>query len=430
MDNKGDGSIYYSIYANEQLALDNWDYYNECNWLLVNLLAKDYERKDEYEMTEFYFNHRHERLNEDGYYASNVITFTSKDMLEMESIYNDYMTKKYYHEEYMEDLYESGLDSTEYTNPYLPYIEWNPNEYLDRLGRFFNDKQLMKRVKSGEDITFNTYEWLIDNSAEMSDKFIKKINRNKKLKIKLREVNEVILYKSDFDAIEKAKRECKLTELQIQLCFGLIFMSRMNDVRWCRIGTTYKSKGFYSSFDKHISDEDRQAVMSTGLFEDYINIKGKARGQLRQKYDYEKMEYLHIEDEIDKVYLNYDNKDEVAWVFKTTVENNRLNFSRLCKEALPNLKNKYCTVCGKEFTPNNNKQKQCTECKEKYAKENARLRKQRQRKREKGLLPKAEKKKKLNKAEREKLEKQRQHIEDTKYNDKLATESKEKPWLY
>ena len=98
---------------------------------------------------------------------------------------------------------------------------------------------------------------------------------------------------------------------------------------------------------------------------------------------YNEKDYKQYEAKKDMVYLNFDNKDKVAYIFKTTLENNKLNLSQIAMDAIPNIKNKYCVVCGKEFNPANNKQRQCTECKEKYKKEQARLRKQKQRKREK-----------------------------------------------
>lgn len=367
--------MYYSIYANERLAIQNWDYYNECNWLLMNFITKHYEM-DVDDMVDFYLTHRHERFTEEDSY----VEWSANELLHLYEEWKDYQNRKFYYEDYMEELEASGEDADEYENSYMCYVEFQYSDYFERISRFFTDKSFIKKLKSGEKVSLKLYDWLKEDDEEIGDKFDKRVARNKRMNTKLREVNEVVFYKSDFEAIEKAKRDFRLTELQTQVVFGLIFMSRMNGVKYCRIGTTYKNKGFFSSFDKHISVDDCQKVWKTGLFEDDVSDKSKTRRMLNNRYGEGYADYLHIEDYVvDKIYLNFDNQDEVAWVFHTTVENNRLNFSQICKEAMPNLKNKYCSVCGKEFTPNSNSQKQCTECRDKYKKEQARLRKQKQR---------------------------------------------------
>lgn len=388
--------MYYSIYANERLAVKNWDCYNECNWLLVNLLTKHYEM-DIDDMVDFYLTHRHERFTEEDSYWE----WSSTELLHLYGQWQDYQTKKMYYEDYMEDFEEYGDgDIEDYCSPNVAYVDdFQYSDYFERISRFFNDKSFVKKLKTNDTITLKLYDWVKEDDDDLAYKFEKRIARNRRMKTKLRECNEVIFYKSDFDTIEKARKDFGLTELQTQVVFGLIFMSRMNGVKYCRIGTPYKSKGFWSSFDKHISLEDRQVIWKTGLFENYVTDKGKARRQLDNHYEDGFADYLHIVDESDWVYKNFDNKDEVAWTFHTTVENNRLNFSQICKDAMPNLKNRYCVVCGKEFTPNNNKQKQCTQCKEEHKKEQARLRKAKQRAIKKGLIPKEEKKKKLSDTE-------------------------------
>lgn len=387
-------------------------------------------------MVDFYYAHRHERYNEDGYYPASVLRFTTQDLLELKPQYDDYVNRKHYYDSYMDDLDESDDDVEYYHNPHMAYVEFQEDEFMERLGRkFFKDKSFVKRLESGEDINVSIYEWGIgEKDVDVKEKFRRKASRNKNLNMKLREVDEVKLYKSDFDAIARVKKEYNLTELETQMVFGLIFMSRMHDVRWCRIGTAFKKKGFYSSFDKYITPEEKEAVFATGLFESATRDKGKARNMIKQRYDWDYVEYLHIEDEYDWIYKNFDNKDEVIWTFKTTLENNKLNFSKLAKEALPNFKYKYCTVCGELFLPNNNKQKQCTECKEKYKKENARLRKQKQRAIEKGLLqPEEKKKKRLTKAERDAIDLQWEIDESEKDFKKLNEEIRKleetKPWL-
>lgn len=417
--------MYYSIYANERLAVKNWDYYNEVNWLLVNLLTKHYEMPVD-DMVDFYLTHRHERHTEED----DCIEWSADELLSLYREWQEYENKKFYYEDYMEDYNDSDDDLWGYENSHMAYQEFAYNDFYERLGKFFNDRHFIKQLKSGERKSLTLYEYRTYDNEELADKFEKRIARNKRMNTKLREINEVSLYRSDFEAIEKAKKDFDLTELQVMVCFGLIFMSRMNGVKYCRIGTIYKSKGFWSSFEKHIPLEDRQRVWETGLFEDYATDKTKARKQVESRGE-GLADYLHIEDECDKIYLNFDNKDEVVWTFHTTVENNRLNFSELCRQAMPNLKKRYCSVCGKEFTPNNNKQKQCTECKEEHKREQARLRKAKQRAIKKGLIPKEEKRKKMNDEEfmryweREQSKKAQEREEQA-----LLKGIEEKPWLY
>lgn len=401
--------MYYTIYANEALALDNWDYYNECNWLLTNFLAKDY-RKSIDEKIDFYYLHRHERFTDEDSY----VEFSNEELKYLYGEYQEYMTKKNYHELYMEDFYESGEDVENYESPSLAYVEWEHNDYMEKLSRIFGNKELMKKIENGEELNIKTYDWQMEKEEDMRDKFTRKIKRNRDMKTKLREINEVVLYKSDFDVIEKVRKEHDLTELQTSVVFGLIFMSRMNDTKWCRIGTEYKAKGFWSCFNKYVAPEDKWAVWDTGVFDTY---KEKAF----QKY----------ENKTDKIYLNFDNKDEVAYVFKTTVENNKLNFSELAKEILPNFNMKYCIHCGKAFVPASNRQKQCAECKKENEKEQARIRKQRQRDREKGIDVPIEKKayKRLTAKEREAIQRQESYEQQKLEDEKLLKEAKEKPWL-
>lgn len=418
--------MYYSIYANERLAVQNWDYYNEVNWLLVNLLTKHYEM-DVDDMVNFYLTHRHERhTDEDSY-----VEWSAEELLSLYRDWQDYQDKKFYYEDFMEDFGDYDGDIEEYENPYMAYQEFQYSDYFERISKFFNDKSFIKKLKSGEKVSLKLYDWVRDDDEEIADKFEKRIARNKRMKTKLREVNEVVFYKSDFDTIEKARKNFGLTELQTQAVFGLIFMSRMNGVKYCRIGTEYKSKGFWSSFDKHISIEDRQYIFSLGIFENFVTDKRKARKQLDNHYGEGYSDYLHLTDESDYVYKNFDNKDEVAWVFHTTVENNRLNFSQICREAMPTLKYRYCSVCGELFLPNNNKQKQCTKCKEEHKREQARLRKQKQRAIKKGLIPKETKKKKLTDTEWQKKEEIEFSIElrEQEEAEELRLRA-EKPWLF
>lgn len=379
--------MYYSFYLNERLALSEWDYYDECNWLLTHLLCKD-ETKTIEEKLDFYIKHRHER-DENQWWYDDIEDKISKEE------YEEYQHRK--------AMYEDFLECGGESNPYIAYVDFQPNQFFDML-----EEDKFESKKNREAV------------------FIKKTIRNRRMNMKLREIDKVILYKSDFAAIEKAKKIHKLNEHQTQILFGLIFFSRINDVKWCRVGTNYKWKSFKACFDKTVTIDDINKVKETGLITRVNLEKGKAYNQ----FGAEQAEYLHIESEYDFVYEGFDNQDEVAYEFITTKENNRLDLSKLAKEIIPNFKIKYCSICGAEFNPNSNRQQMCEACKEQTQKEQARIRKQRQRDREKGLLPKFEKNKKLTAKERNLMRVQAEYEKQKIEDNKLIEEIKEKPWLY
>lgn len=330
-------NMYYSFYMNEKMLLDNWTDYKECNWLLTNLLCKD-DRKTIEQKLDFYFDNRKEKEDNQWWYYDE----SDKDF---KAAYEDY--------KYRRDMYEDYLEYGE-GNDVIAFVPFERN----RIFEMYED-DLNKQDENREAV------------------FVKKTARNKRMGTKLREINEVIIYKSDFDAITKAKRKYGLTEHQTAILFGLIFFSRMNQVRWCRIGTAYKLKSFKSCFNKTITEKDMAKIKETGLITSLKLEKGKAYNQLREQAD-----YLHIETEVDYVYENFDNQDEVAYVFKTDKENNKLDLSALAKEVIKDYKVKYCSVCGKEFKPNSNRQHMCESCKQNVQREQARLRKQKQRKKD------------------------------------------------
>lgn len=326
--------MYYSFYLNEKLLLDEWQYYDECNWLLTNLLCKD-DRKNVEEKLDFYFSNRHVRDDSQWRYLDE----------------ND----KYFKEAYEDYKYKRDM--------YYEHLEYG------------EDNDVIAFVPFQRNSIFEAYEQNINKQDSNKEAvFIKKMIRNSKINSKLREINEVILYQSDLDAITKAKQDNKLTEFQLQVLFGLILFSRLHDVEWCRVGTEFKWKSFKACFDKTIKATDLQAILDTGLFKQVVTNKAAARKKLGTQ-----AEYLNIKDEIDYKYLGFANKDKVAFIYKTTKENNRLNLTEVFKEVIPNYKVKYCCECGCEFTPASNRQKMCTDCKAKVIKEQARVRKQRQR---------------------------------------------------
>jgi hypothetical protein len=300
---------------NEKLALENWWYYDECNWLLKKFLSMRYDLEID-DIVQIYYDKRN--AGEGNEYIRYALSRP-----EFDDIYENYLDKKYMYEDYLEFGEESGMC----------YVPFNPSKRLEALASMKN--------------------------FDATGMLLRKIRKSMKMKAKLREIDEVILYKSDFDFIKSAKIKHGLTVHQTEVLFGLIFFSRLNDSQYCRIGSKFKRKQFCSCFNRTIEEKDWLAVSK--VMEQHIQIKPKH------------------ENEVDFVYPNFENKDAEAYKFVTTVENNRLDLSELAREVLTDIADRYCSCCGKAFTPNSNRQRQCDECREKYKTEQARLRKQKSR---------------------------------------------------
>lgn len=322
--------MYYSYYLNERMLLDNWSSYNEGNWLLKQLLFTD-SRKTVEEKIEYYLAHKKVKdVAFAEYYESD----------DFQQHYNQYLYEKDMHEMYLEDYGEE--------NDVMAYVEFTPNAFYENYSR----------MKEYDD--------------QLEAIFTKGTIRNAKLKKKLREVKEVVLYKSDILAAEEARKKYRLTELQSDILVGLIFFSRMNDCKYARVGTEFKFKQFKGCFKRTIKEEDIEAVLSTGLFNLYVNEKKDIKN-----------DYYNYKAEKDYEYLGYDNKDEVGFIYKVTPKNNKLSLTGIHKVIIPNSDKKRCERCGNDFSPKNNRQKFCSTCQTEVRKEQARERKRRQREREK-----------------------------------------------
>ena len=316
---------YKTFYCNQRLLLDNWDFYDEVNWMLTHLLSID-DTKTIDEKLDFYFKHRHVRDEDEQRWFS--VTSDSR----FSDDYEEYEQEKLEYELLMEDYFD---DFDGECNPYMAYPEsFEYNSFFEEYG----------------------HKWDYKKDEHRREDFERRSARAKKMKMNLREIEEVVLYKSDFKAIENAKREHHLTEHETKLLFGLIFFSRMYDSEFCRIGTDYKMKSFLSCFDKTYYDETWERVEQTGLF--YYTT--------------------------DWVYTGFHTKDDVAYRFVVTIDNNKLNLSELAKKIVPCFKTKYCVRCESEFIPNSNSQKMCPECKKIVTRENKRIWQQNKRALDKG----------------------------------------------
>ena len=300
------------------MLLDNWKYYDDCNWLLMISLAKDWNMPVE-DKRKFYLENRHEK--------------------------------------------ESFLKQLHCTD------EFQDASFLYEVGMYGEDKPRLDRY-----LYFESFS----NTSSLDAKFKQMTKKAMNLNKTLREVNEVILYKSDFDYIERMKKEYSFTVKQVKAVFGLIFFSRMWNSKWCRVGTPFKLQQFGSCFPSYNIEEDMDIIYAyTKAFESIETIKDTSNFNVYTR------NYMCIENELDHIYPNFDNKDEVAYVFKTTMENNKLNLEKIAEEAIPNLRSKYCDICGKEFTPKSNRQKHCKECGAEKKRQDAAERKRKQREKEK-----------------------------------------------
>jgi hypothetical protein len=324
---------------NEKLLIDNWSYYDEVNKLLIHTLCKD-GRKSISEKLDFYYEHRHTREYDED-------TLTVDDVIEMQRNDDSFqnLVKIYKHRQFMAEL--ANEDKT-------GKIGWNP-VYTMKTKEIRQVERYLEREN-----------W--DYDSQIEDIFTNKTDYFQRNNISLRQKNEVHIYKSDIDVINQIRKEHKLTAHEVQVIFGLIFWCRMFDTAEVFLLSCepddFKIKQFNGCFQKAINDNKLFKLIRWDL-------------KLHEtifKHDIKTNKYY---------YSNFDNKDEIVYTFKTTLENNRLNLTKVAQEAL-DFKLKYCEICGKEIHAHSNRQKMCDECKAEVTKEQARLRKQRQRERQRG----------------------------------------------
>lgn len=343
--------MYYSIYCNERLVLENLGQYKIPNRLLKRLLFKD-DSTDIDEKLEIYFENRNE-VGEESPVRHPALDdrlthdFESGIVMTVAESFAKYKRKRDMQIDFFEDddtcEFEGG-----YYNPHCCYVDCEINPYFEQF----------------IDVEPESLEWKLDENRR--EEFERGISRAESAGWKLREVDEVHLYKSDLQRIEEVRKKHKLNELESQVLFGLIFMTRLYGYDCCRLNTETRIKGFKACFDRHVSDEVISKVAKLGLFRKIRD--GRDWNTDKDKYDWK--------------YLHWNEDEEIAFTFKVTVENNELNLSDVFKLAIP--KQKYCAECGIGFVPKGNRAKYCPECKAEIAKEQHRQAQQRYKER-KGL---------------------------------------------
>lgn len=355
---------YYSIYCNERMILDNLDQYEIPNKLLKRLLYKDKTTTID-EKLDIYFEHRtylgdESPIRHPALDTSYVWDWNSHMEKRVCDLFQRYKEIKWMQEDFFEDE-DTYLDddwSVGWTNPHMCYVEQEYNPYFEKW----------------LDIDPSSLEWKLDKNRrqEFEEGIARARNWN------LREVNEVHMYKKDFDAIEDARKRRNFNELETQVMFGMIFVTRLFGGKWCKLDTKNRKRGFKGCFDRHVSDEVIEKVAKTKCFrkvssgKDFTNYDER-EGWYKFKYDWK---YL---------YFDIDENDEIVYTFHVTHENNKLNLSSVFKEAMPDYKQKYCAECGKPFEPKSNRSKHCPECRKEVVKEQNRLRQQKYRESKKAI---------------------------------------------
>jgi hypothetical protein len=319
------------------MLLDNWSEYKDANWLLRDCLERDSTRTAA-DKADYYLANRN----------TNPMNWNIQQIFKTEEFK---WTKEWYDNAMMDIEMER-----EYSEDHMYYGE------------------MPHRPKC-----VTIYELLEGHNSRRTirKRFEDAYERNVKRHRTLRQIDEVVLYKSDLEFIRAAIATNKYTLKQIKILFGAMFFSRMYDVRWTRLGTAWKKKQFKACFNFHIEKEDFEAV--NDLFEPLTDWKPNTTHM-----HWRTKAYYHIgETEFDWIYPNYDNKDEIAYIFHTTLENNKLNLGEVAEEAMTDIRNRYCPICEKPFTPKSNRQKYCDECRKEVQREQAAERKRRQRAKEK-----------------------------------------------
>lgn len=203
-------------------------------------------------------------------------------------------------------------------------------------------------------------------------KFERKQRKNRRMKSRLREINEVVLYENDIENVIKAHRKYDLTVLQTKIFFGLLFFARMYNSEHCRVGTEWKFKQFCGCFKERIGFADMDFVRQYGLlliFETGEEVFSRYRSAVP---------------ELDYIYEGAEEKTAVAYRHTVTVENNRLDLDAVFDAAMPKQwRVKRCEACGGIVFIRGNRQKYCEKCSHEKHKRQQRMAMKRKREREK-----------------------------------------------
>ena len=172
------------------------------------------------------------------------------------------------------------------------------------------------------------------------------------------DVHQVVLYQKDLDYITDARRRYHINWAQLRVLLGIIFFCRLYGSDTVALDTDFKMKRFGKCFD-----EQTEIMYHGGPNWDdgYNTVRG-----MYELSDVYHLLYRTGTDDIGCLYTypNFalDKDDVIAYTFNVTLENNRLNLSKVARE-LFDPKECYCTVCGEKYIAKRpNASLYCKEC--------------------------------------------------------------------
>lgn len=203
-------------------------------------------------------------------------------------------------------------------------------------------------------------------------KFERKQRKNRRMRSRLREVQQVVLYQNDIDCVVKAHQRFDLTVAQTKIFFGLLFFARMYGSEHCRVGTEWKFKQFCGCFKERIAFADMDFIGRYGLL------------RIFETEDEVFSRYRSAVPELDYIYEGVRQKDEIAYSYIVDINNNRLDLDAVFAAAMPvQWRVKRCEACGKAAFIKGNRQKYCEQCSHEKHKRLQRAAMKRKREREK-----------------------------------------------
>lgn len=187
---------------------------------------------------------------------------------------------------------------------------------------------------------------------------IQTFGRGHKNNAPLLDVHQVVLYQKDLDYITDARRLYHINWAQLRVLLGIIFFCRLYGRDTVALDTDFKMKRFGKCFD-----EQTEIMYHGGPNWDdgYNTVRG-----MYELSDVHHLLYRTGTDDIGCLYTypNFalDKDDVIAYTFNVTLENNRLNLSKVARK-LFDPKECYCTVCGEKYIAKRpNASLYCKEC--------------------------------------------------------------------
>lgn len=173
---------------------------------------------------------------------------------------------------------------------------------------------------------------------------IQMFSRGRKSNAPILDVHQVVLYQKDLDYIIMARQRYHINWAQLRVLLGIIFFCRLYGTNTIALDTEFKMKRFGKCFK-----EQTEIMYCSGAAQDdgYNTVRGMC--ELSDKYH---LLNRTCTDDIGCLYtypnFTLDKDDVIAYTFDVTLENNRLNLSKVAWE-LFDPKECYCTVCGEKY---------------------------------------------------------------------------------